>query len=187
MLAITNSSRFVKHGAILGLICAALLSPAAGLADALADARLLLRVSNSAAHFEHRTRSQTNNILRTYASIIAMERNVELPPQLRAAIAECYAREYAWDNFSAGFAEILAEHLSQPQLQLLIGFYRNRGIPPSQIPDFRAAIAKAGLIEEMSADYIFANSPGCVQQDARLITAYINSLELVPLLELSGE
>ena len=166
----------------------ALLSPSQGQGDALADAKLLLRVSNSAAHFESRTESQINSILRTYASIVAMEKDVELPGQIKSAIAECYAREYAWENFRVGFAEILAEQLSQQQLQLLIGFYRNRGIPPSEIPAFRAAIDKAGLIEEISADYIYTTSLGCVQRDARLINAYIDSLNQPALLEeLSGE
>lgn len=164
-----------------------LLTSPASLGDALADARLLLRVSNTAAHFETRTQAQINNILRTYASIVAMESDVELPAGIRSAIAACYTQEYAWDNFRGGFAQIIAEHLSPQQIQLLIGFYRNRGLPPSQIDTFKATIAKAELIEAVSADYIFSNSPGCVQRDAQLINSFLDSQNLPSLLDPSLE
>ena len=177
MLAITKCNRG-KHTATASLLCAALLNSPASLGDALADARLLLRVSNAAAHFENRTQSQISNILRTYASIVAMESDIELPAGIRSAIAACYTREYAWENFRGGFAEIIAEHLSEQQIQLLIGFYRNRGLPPSQIDTFKATIAKAELIEEISADYIFSSSPGCVHQDAQLINTFLDSQNL---------
>lgn len=186
MLAITKCNRG-KHAATLSLLCAVLLTAPASLGDVLADARLLLRVSNTAEHFETRTQSQIRNILRTYASIVAMESDVELPAGIRSTIAACYTREYAWENFRGGFAEIIAEHLSPQQIQLLIGFYRNRGLPPSQIDTFKATIAKAELIEAISADYIFSSSPGCVHRDAQLISSFIDSQSLPSLLGTSLE
>lgn len=116
-----------------------------------------------------------------------MESDVELPIGIRSAIAACYSQEYAWENFQGGFAEIIAEHLSPQQIQLLIGFYRNRGLPPSQIDTFKAAIAKADLIAEISADYIFSNSPGCVQRDASLINSFVNAQNHPAVLDSSLE
>jgi hypothetical protein len=83
--------------------------------------------------------------------------------------------------------QIIAEHLSPQQIQLLIDFYRNRGLPPSQIDTFKATIAKAELIEAISADYIFSNSPGCVQRDAQLINSFLDSQNLPSLLDPSLE
>ena len=42
------------------------------------DANRLLRVSNVASQFESMTLLQTRNIIRTYASIVAMSAGVEL-------------------------------------------------------------------------------------------------------------
>lgn len=102
-----------------------------------------------------------------------MEAGVELPNPIRAAIADCYAREYAWHKFERGFAVILSQHLSAVQIDLLIGFYRNQGIPPNQIQRFKNAIASAGAIASNSADLIYTTSPGCVQQDSQLIRRYL--------------
>ena len=102
-----------------------------------------------------------------------METGLELPNLIRNAIANCYAREYAWHKFERGFAVILSQHLSAVQIDLLIGFYRNQGIPPNQIQRFKNAIASAGAIAVNSADLIYTTSPGCVQQDSRLITKYL--------------
>ena len=98
-----------------------------------------------------------------------MEAGVELPNPIRAAIADCYAREYAWHKFERGFAVILSQHLTAVQIDLLIGFYRNQGIPPNQIQRFKKAIASAGAIAVNSADLIYTTRPGCVQQDSQLI------------------
>ena len=102
-----------------------------------------------------------------------MEAGVELPNPIRAAIADCYKREYAWHKFERGFAVILSQHLSAVQIDLLIGFYRNQGIPPNQIQRFKNAIASAGAIAANSADLIYTTSPGCVQQDSQLIRRYL--------------
>ena len=174
MLVITKCNRG-KHTATLSLLWMVLLIAPASSGDAIDDARLLLRISNTAEHFEARTQSQISDILRTYASIVAMESDLELPAGIRSAIAACYTQEYAWENFRGGFAEIIAEHLSRQQIQLLIGFYRNRGLPPFQIDTFKATIAKAELIKAISADYIFSSSPGCVHRDAQLINSFIHS------------
>ena len=72
-----------------------------------------------------------------------METGLELPNLIRNAIANCYAREYAWHKFERGFAVILSQHLSAVQIDLLIGFYRNQGIPPNGIQHFKDAIASA--------------------------------------------
>ena len=112
-------------------------------------------------------------MLRTYSSIVAMETGLELPNLIRNALATCYAREYAWHKFERGFAVILSQHLSAVQIDLLIGFYRNQGIPPNQSQRFKNAIASAGAIAVNSADLIYKTSPGCVQQDSRLITKYL--------------
>ena len=102
-----------------------------------------------------------------------MEAGVELPNPIRDAIAHCYAREYSWHKFESGFAAILSQHLSAVQIDLLIGFYRNQGIPPNQIQRFKNAIASAGAIAANSADLIYTTSPGCVQQDSQLIRRYL--------------
>lgn len=107
-----------------------------------------------------------------------METGVELPNPIRAAIADCYAREYAWHKFERGFAAILSQHLSAVQIDLLIGFYRNQGIPPNQIQHFKDAIASASAIAASSADLIFTTSPGCVKQDAQLISRYLSEAGL---------
>ena len=94
-----------------------------------------------------------------------MEAGVELPNLIRNAIANCYAREYAWHKFERGFTVILSRHLSAAQIELLIGFYRNQGIPPNQIQQFKDAVASAAAIAANSAELIYTTSLGCVQQD----------------------
>ena len=107
-----------------------------------------------------------------------MEKGVELPDLIRTAIANCYAREYAWHKFERGFAVILSQHLSAIQIDLLIGFYRNQGIPPNQIQHFKDAIASASAIAANSADLIYTTSPGCIQQDVQLISSYLSEAGL---------
>ena len=159
------------------MVCAsaaiALCLSCAAKADSLQSARVLLRVSNTAQHFDRQTQNHVTQVLRTYSSIVAMEAGVELPNPIRDAIAHCYAREYSWHKFESGFAAILSQHLSAVQIDLLIGFYRNQGIPPNQIQRFKNAIASAGAIAANSADLIYTTSPGCVQQDSQLIRRYL--------------
>ena len=107
-----------------------------------------------------------------------METGVELPNLIRTAIKNCYAREYAWHKFKRGFAVILSQHLTAVQIDLLIAFYRNQGIPPNQIQHFKDAIASASAITANSADLIYATSLGCVKQDAQVINRYLSEAGL---------
>ena len=107
-----------------------------------------------------------------------MEAGVELPNLIRNAIANCYVREYAWHKFERGFTVILSQHLSAVQIGLLIGFYRNQGIPPNQIQQFKDAVASAAAITANSAELIYTTSPGCVRQDAQLISRYLSQAGL---------
>lgn len=144
-------------------------------ADSLRDANRLLRVTDIGKQFESMALRQTRNIIRTYSSIVSMSADSSLPPQIKNSIAACYAEAYAWEKFESGIAKILADKFSQKEMRLLIDFYSNRGLPPMEIQSFKNAIAKSIQIEQMSAEYIFANSDGCVERDAELILAYLNS------------
>ena len=136
-------------------------------------------MSNSAQQFNKQTQNHVTKVLRTYSSIVAMETGIELPNPIRSAIANCYAREYAWSKFESGFATILSQHLSPAQIELLIGFYRNKSIPPNQIENFKKAIASGDAIAANSADLIYTTSLGCVQQDVQLITRYLSDAGLI--------
>ena len=147
-------------------------------ADAIADAELLLRVSDTARHFQFAADKQTSDLLRVYSSIVAMSADVDLPAHVTAAIQQCYAHTYAWDNFSQGIAEILAQHLSTRELRLLTDFYRSRGLSPMDIDSFKVVISKAPGIEEQTAEYIFLSSSACVDKAASIISRYVNSVAL---------
>lgn len=152
-------------------------------ADSLRDANRLLRVTEVGKQFESMALRQTRNIIRTYSSIVSTSVNSSLPPQIKSSIATCYAEAYAWEKFESGIAEILADKFSQKEMWLLIDFYSNRSLPPMEIQSFKNAIAKSAQIEQMSAEYIFANSDGCVERDAELILGYLNrSKQLRPSL-----
>lgn len=156
----------------LSLLCFTLLSPAVGAAE-LRDANKLLRASNVAHQFETMTLRQTRNIIRTYSSIVAMSADVELPQWLKNEIATCYERAFAWENFEAGIAQIFLENFSRDEIQLLTGFYQSEGLPPMEIANFKAALAKGELIEQLTAEYISANSDGCAEQDIDLILGFL--------------
>ena len=125
--------------------------------------------------FESTTLLQTRNIIRTYSIIVSRSADSSLPQQIKRAIAACYAEAYAWEKFEPGIAKILADKFSQKEMRLLIDFNSSRSLPPREIQNFKDAIAKGTQIERLSADYIFANSNGCVEHDAELILAYLNS------------
>lgn len=154
------------------LVCA-LFSTEQALADSLAAAHRLLRVADVKHHYETRTAEQTRAIIRTYASIVSMSASVDLPDELLQSIRNCYAQVYAWENFEDGLAQILAENLSGKELRLLTDFYNNLGLPPFEIESFKETIAKAGHIQEVSLDYMWATSASCVEQDAALILDYV--------------
>jgi len=150
-----------------------LLSPPA-LADAIADAKQLLRVSNTEDHFQALAADQVRDIIRTYSSIVSMTVDVRLPREVTSNIADCYARVYAWENFEQGIAEIIAEQLSQKEILLLTDFYQDLSLPPMEIDTFKGAIAKAPQLERVSADYIFSHSGNCVEHSSLAIRRYLS-------------
>lgn len=159
----------ISYLSLLGLL---LLTSAAGAAE-IRDANRLLRASNVASQFESMTQLQTRRIIRTYSSIVAMSADVELPQWIKAEIAACYERAYAWERFEEGIAQIFLENFSAAEMQLLTDFYQSEGLPPTEIANFKAAIAKGERIQQLTADYIFANSEGCAEQDSDLILGYL--------------
>ncbi|MCG8415250.1 MAG: DUF2059 domain-containing protein [Pseudomonadales bacterium] len=140
-------------------------------------AKRLLRVSGTAEHFAARTSHQTSNIIRSYTSIVNMEADVRLPQHILSSIRNCYQQVYAWDNFEDGIALILAQQLSDEEMLILIDFYRDLGLPPMAIETFKATIAKAPSIQQVSADFIFSSSGSCVDRDALIINDYLSSLD----------
>ncbi len=171
MLATTKT----RNAATIILFILLGLSAQPSLADAIADAERLLRVSETERHFQFAAHKQTSDLLRVYSSIVAMSANVKLPSHITREIEYCYHDAYAWDRFSTGIAEILAQHFSSKELQLLTDFYRNRGLSPLDIESFKQAISKAPGIEEQTAAYMFGRSHGCVEQASQLINKYIDS------------
>ncbi len=139
------------------------------------EASRLLRVTGAGAMFESATREQAREIIRTYSLIVASSADRSLPRGVRETIAECYRRNYAWENFAEGIARILTEHLSDREIRLLIGIYQNDGLPPMEIDTFRQTVRKGDAIAAASAEYIYHNSTGCVDSDARLIKRFLNS------------
>ena len=146
---------------------------ASGEEESLDEANRLLRVTSTGELFESASREQAREIIRTYSLIVASSADRTLPRHVRDAIAECYSRNYAWENFSEGIARILANHLSEKELRLLIGIYQNRGLPPMEIETFRQTVRKGDAIAAASAEYIYDNSTGCVDNDARLIKRFL--------------
>lgn len=161
----------------LGLLCFLFLSPAVGAAE-LRDANRLLRASNIAEQFESLTLRQTRNIIRTYSSIVAISADIDLPQWLKNEIAACYEQAFAWERFEAGIAQIFLENFSVEEMKLLTSFYRSKGLPPMEIDNFKAAIAKGEMIEQLSADYILANSDGCAEHDIDLILRFLADPQL---------
>lgn len=142
-------------------------------ADAVSDANRLLRVTDAGSRFESMALQQTRDIIKTYTGIISMSVEINLPQQIKNNIAACYAEVYAWEQFRPGIARIFAENLTQKELRLLTDFYSNLGLPPMEIETFKNIIAKADRIQQISADYIFSHSAGCVDRDADLIQAFL--------------
>lgn len=126
------------------------------------------------SRFEATSAQQTRAIIHSYASIVATSADLTLPQRIKTEIASCYAKAYAWDQFERGIAQILTEVFSTKELSLLVDFYSSRSVPPSEFQDFRAAMRKSEEIQSLSADYIYANASGCVEQDAELILSFVN-------------
>lgn len=163
----------------LSLLSFLLLTSAVGAAE-IRDANRLLRASNVSKQFESITLLQTRNIIRTYSSIVATSTDVELPLWLKREIAACYEQAFAWEKFEDGIAQILLDNFSEDELSLLTDFYRSEGLPPTEITNFKAAIAKGEVIQQLSADYIFANSDGCAEQDVDLILNFLADPQIYP-------
>jgi len=142
------------------------------------DAEVLLRVSNLAQHFESITRVQTRNIVRTYSSIVARSAELELPQWIKKDIMACYEKTFAWENFEKGIAKILLENFSENEINLLTDFYRSKGLPPTEISNFKAAIAKGEMIQRLTVDYISENSDGCAEHDIDLILGFLADARL---------
>lgn len=141
--------------------------------DTLSDARRLLQLTEVAREFELTTRQQANTVIRTYASIVAMSTQQQLPDTIKQEIARCYQQTYAWELFEPGIAEIFAANLSATELQLLIDFYSDKSVPPPMIGTFKALIARAEVIEQMAIDYIFDQTEGCDARNVELIVDFL--------------
>lgn len=165
-----------------GLACLALLiSLAAPTAlaqsnDSVRYAKRLLRVSGTAEQFESAAQQQTRAIIRTYLSIVNMSVDVKLPTHVTSSIAACYDAAYAWENFEDGVADIVSQQLTNREMLLLIDFYNDLGLPPSEIDTFKATLDKMSSIREFSASFIFDQSAGCVDRDAEIINGYLSSV-----------
>ncbi len=147
-------------------------------ADPVRDAERLLRVADAQAKFEYRAQRQAQRIIHNYIVIVSRNTDYRLPVPVRQQIAACYSQAYRWENFAAGIARILADNLSGEELEVLIDFHRNLGLPPNKIQVFKDTVAKVGLIHEQSADYIFSSSPGCVDQDVEVILRHLREQDI---------
>ena len=78
-------------------------------------------------------------------------------------------------SFSHGIAEILAKSFTHKEITLLIEFYSDLGLSPTEIGAFKSLIKKAQLIEEVSFQYIHENSESCVVEDSKLINHFLNN------------
>lgn len=148
-------------------------------ADSVRDAERLLHVADAEAKFEYRAQRQAQHIIQNYTIIVSRNTDYRLPAPVRQQIAACYRQAYRWENFATGIARILADNLSGEELELLIDFHRNLGLPPNKIQVFRDTVAKVGLIHEQSAAHIFSSSPGCVDRDAEIILQHLRDQNIV--------
>ena len=140
----------------------------------LRQARQLLRVTDTGTKFDRHARVSYRNIIRSYSIIVSRSLDISLPQGLKNQIARCYETTYSWQRYENGMAEILARNLSVAELDMLLGFYRSEGIAPYEIDSFRDTIAKADRITEQALTFVLAASDGCVEQDARLIRAFLD-------------
>jgi len=144
-------------------------------ADKLDDAHRLLKITDIGEQFELTAKSQTSDILRTYSSIVVIATDINLPESVKQQISYCYFQTYTWDKFEPGIAKIFADNLSQIELRLLIDFFSDRSVPPTQIEQFKNLRKKAPTIEQLSIDFILNHSDGCDEHNVELILAYLAS------------
>ncbi|MFT4887157.1 MAG: hypothetical protein ACI8V0_001381 [Pseudohongiellaceae bacterium] len=143
------------------------------LADANADAAKLIELTNISEQFELARQQQTLKVIRTYASIVSHESGHELPVAVQEKIAQCYEQEYDWSNFEDGIIDILLGNFSEKELGILLDFYRNRGLAPTEIDAFKNIVAKGELIQKLGAEYIFTMTNGCVTQGTEAVLKYL--------------
>jgi hypothetical protein len=155
-----------------GLLILLMVSTSVGAAE-IRDANRLLRASNIASQFESLTLRQTRSIIRTYSNIVAASAEVELPQWIKLEIAACYEEAFAWEKFETGIAQIFLDSFSSQEIALLTDFYQSEGLPPTEIDNFKTAIAKGEMIQQLTADYIAANSKDCTERDIDLILGYV--------------
>ncbi len=158
-----------------GTLAALLLltGPGSCLADNLADALRLLRVTEVGEDFHRATRQQTRNVIRTYSIIVAMSTDQELPDAIKQAISRCYEETFGWERFESGIATIFADNFTGEELNLLIDFFSDRSVPPPLIDKFKAVVARAETIEKLAVDYIFSQTQGCDAYNVNLILDYL--------------
>ena len=156
-------------------VCFLLVASAANSEAILRDANRLLELTDLGKQFDYITQVQTQKIIRTYSSILKTSRSAILPEEIKKQIKACYAHAYAWNRFSQGIAEILAESFSHREITILIEFYSNLGLSPREITNFKSLIKKAKFIEEVSVQYIHENSGSCVADDSKLIKHFLNN------------
>ena len=165
------SKQIITHS----MLSCALLLAQAGFGDSLRDANELLEAARTESQFETLAEQQARSIVATYANILEMALEVSLPEELQSEIVNCYSETYRWENFSTGITELLAQELSSEQLTLLINFYRSQGLPPGDIELFKDTIAMADHIAQLSGEFIYNNSSGCVERDAQLIHEFLRA------------
>ncbi len=139
----------------------------------------LLRAAQVGDLFETRARQQAQQIIHNYSVIIQRNTDYRLPVVLERRIEACYRDTYQWKFFEPGITRIVADAFSREELELLIDFHNNLGLPPNKIALFRNTIGKADWVHEQSVDFIFNNSNGCVDQDAELIIRHLLSNDVL--------
>jgi hypothetical protein len=160
--------------AILSLVLISLgAAPNRVLADANSDAAKLIELTNISAQFELARQQQTRKVIRTYASIVRRESGHELPAAVKEKIALCYEQEYDWSNFEDGIIDILLGNFSEKELGILLDFYRDRGLAPTEIDAFKDIVAKGELIQKLGAEHIFTVTNGCVTQGTDAVLKYL--------------
>ncbi len=160
---------------LLFLICFVLTVQKANADSFHREINHLLELTNLGAQFEYIANVQSKKIIRTYSSIVKMSGSTSLPLEIKQRIQKCYSEVYSWEKFSKGITKILAESFTQREINILIDFYSNLGLPPKDITNFKALIKKAKRIEEVSIQYIYENSESCVREDSRIINDFLNN------------
>lgn len=172
-------SKTSRSGISVLLLTLALLLPCrlaiAETKEQLLAAERLLQIAKVGDRFEIQAQQQAMQIIYNYSVIIHRNTDYRLPVLVERRIAECYQNTYQWKYFAEGIAHIVASNFSSEELDLLIDFHNNLGLPPNKIQLFRDTIDKAGAIHQQSIDYIFANSAGCVDRGAELIIQHLQS------------